>query len=98
MKTQPTIELICDSHNGNYCPKLVMEQIRDKRLTCKNYSDIEKYFEDLTTPDNEFYWDAWCDLVDNAILLDKNGNEYYIEHDEDVWAVPVNTSFEDHIQ
>lgn len=93
----PTFNLICDSHYGIYSPQFVMEQIRDKQIICKNYSEVEKYFSDLSTPDNEFYWSAWCDLIDNAILLDKDGNEYYIDHPEDVWAVPVGTSFEDHI-
>lgn len=93
----PTIELICDSHHGIYCPQFAMEQIRDKRLICKNYSEVEQYFSDLSTPDNDFYWDAWSDLIDNAILLDSDGNEYYIDHSEDIWAVPVGTSFEDYI-
>lgn len=94
---QPTFELICDSHHGIYCPQFVMEQIRDRQLLCKNYSEIEKYFTDLSKPDNELYWDAWNDLMNKAILLDKDGNEYYIDQSEDVWAVPVGMIFEDHI-
>lgn len=37
-------------------------------------------------PDNEWYWEAWYNIIDNAFMLDKHGNKYQLYQDGDLWA------------
>ena len=41
----------------------------------------------LADPENEYYWDAWCDVLDYAYYIDDDGNEYRLHLDGDLWAV-----------
>jgi hypothetical protein len=40
-------------------------------------------------PDHKEYWEAWQTILDNAIVTDTGGNEYYLHQDGDLWAIPV---------
>lgn len=41
----------------------------------------------LADPDNQFYWDDWCDLLDKAKHIDQNGDTWYLHQDGNLWAV-----------
>jgi hypothetical protein len=80
--------LLADSHHGIYIPKIIAEDIISGNLKVTNKEDILWGLSELGDPDNEHYWEAWEDLCNNAVLVDKTGNEYYIYQDDDVWAIP----------
>ena len=86
--------LLIDGHHGIYIPKIIAEDIIEGRLLVKNFDDIKWELSELGNPDNESYWDAWSQLMDKVILLNKNKEEYYIYQDDDVWAVPVGEEVE----
>lgn len=40
-------------------------------------------------PDGEWYWEAWSNILDNAIVVDPdNGQRYTLYQDGDLWLVP----------
>jgi hypothetical protein len=81
--------LAVDSHNGIYSPKFFIEWYRGFIVNNDNGvmdSDIKDV---LDGPDNEFYWEAWEDIMNNAVL-EINGVRYTIMQNEDVWFIPEN--------
>jgi len=48
------------------------------------YKDCEAI---LSNPENEFYWEEWNTVLDNAKLIDEEGNEFRLHHDGDLWAL-----------
>ena len=75
--------LLVDSNRGVYIPKLYVE--RNKGLFTT--SDVDAVIV-LLGPDNEGYWDAWTNILnDHSFIVD--GTEYILEHNEDLWAIPL---------
>jgi hypothetical protein len=81
--------LLADGHHGIYIPQIIALDIIECRLKVKNFKDIKWELGELGNPDNESYWDAWNQLMDKAIFLNKFGKEYYLHQEDDLWAVPV---------
>ena len=66
---------------------------------CKRYAayitNMDKVKEDfdicLDGPDNEFYCEAWADLIDNVEFTNDRGEKYTIGNlgeGGDLWAIP----------
>jgi hypothetical protein len=77
--------LLVDSHHGVFIPQIFAEQFADL-LT-------QEQAKDLSSPENEFYFEAWEDVLNNVQVQDKEGKKYNIFQNEDVWAIPVNMEF-----
>jgi len=77
-------ELLLSDARGIYIPRDFVES----EYNLKNVS--EEDIETCKNPDDEWYWDAWINICDNAILIDKNGKEWTLYQDGDLWAIPVN--------
>lgn len=75
--------LAVDSHHGVYQPKFFVE---DYRHLISGVS--EDTLSELTSPDNEHYWEAWEDVLNTATVT-ADGNRYRVEQIEDVWLVPL---------
>lgn len=82
--------LLIDGHHGVYVPKILAEYIIEGSVKVKNKEHITYELGDLGNPENEFYWDSMNDIMGKVILLDIDGNEYYLEYGDggDLWAVP----------
>jgi hypothetical protein len=40
-------------------------------------------------PDNEWYWEAWAAVLDNATVTDlSSGEKYSLYQDGDLWLIP----------
>ena len=39
-------------------------------------------------PENEWYWEAWTDVEQNAVITDENGVKYTVWQCGDCWLVP----------
>ena len=48
----------------------------------------EQDAKDLESPDNEYYWDAWDDVLNKTFIIE--GVVCTLEQDGDLWAIPVN--------
>ena len=78
--------LYASDRHGIYIPQYFAESIEPECLSGVSNEDLAIL---LVGPDHEFYWDAWADVCDNAVLMDSNGVTYYIWQDGDLWFVPT---------
>ena len=79
--------LLINGAHGIYIPQFFAQNY-EKYVT--NPEEIEDELKDLKSgPDNEFYWDSWATVMDNAKLKDDNGRECSLWQDGDLWAIPV---------
>ena len=76
--------LIGDSA-GIYIPKEFIESTKD--VDGWNYGVSEEDIKTLKNPDDEWYWDAWDNVLNNAVFTDKDGKEYSLHQDGDLWAI-----------
>lgn len=78
------IDILLNDSRGVYIPQNFAESF--------NMEDWGVSDEDrdilLAGPDsdNEYYWDAWDDVLSNASYTDKNGNIWYLYQDGDLFA------------
>lgn len=89
-------ELLVDSHHGIYIAQSF----------CQRYAayitNMDKVKEDfdicLLGPDNEDYFEAWADLMDNVEFTNDKGEKYTVGNlgeEGDLWAIPEGYEFED---
>lgn len=85
------IELILSDSRGVYIP-------RD--FICNDYNEIDadhcaawglteenkEHWICAANPEDEWYWEAWSWILDNAKYTDENGNVYRLWQDGDLWA------------
>lgn len=76
------IELLCDSLHGVYIPQLMARQLYDAGWTINP--------DDVTVcdagPVDDYYWEAWHYIIDNAEYTDEDGNIWRLYQDGDLWA------------
>ena len=76
------IEVLCDSHHGQYIPQIMIN-----RLVDSGWQGItEENVNDCNDPRNEWYWGAWHDVENNATFTDENGNVWGLHQDGDLFA------------
>ena len=79
------MELLCDSHHGQYIPQIMVRRLYDAGWSGVG---IENVIELEAGPDNnEWYWDAWNDILNSAVYTDENDQKWYLYHDCDLFAV-----------
>lgn len=81
--------LIADSHHGQYIPQLVVKGEINNPLWDWTECNAEDIQACIDGPDNEWYWDAWCNIEQSVRITDSEGNEYFLFQNEDLWAIPV---------
>lgn len=101
---KPEVKLLITDASGQYIPKEFVQDFFIKGFTDPEL--IEKsvsYFTDINPDwcsdcldsDNEFYWDSWTMILNNArIVLD--GEEYYLYQDGDLWLIPASFQYCEH--
>jgi hypothetical protein len=82
--TQPM--LLINSAHGQYIPQIFSEMIADH---LKNQIR-ESTLDDLSNNENEHYWDAWAEILDQTFKT-ITGQKIYIDQTEhgDVWIIPA---------
>lgn len=80
------MKLLVDNFRGIYVPLSFAKGYDLKQF---GFSDekIKELKSDLSSPENEFYWEAWEDVLDNAVTKD---GETLFQHDGNLWLVPAN--------
>lgn len=78
--------LIIDAH-GIYIPQYFAEQYFPQYVTNKDRFTAED-LQDLTSPENEHYWEAWEEMLDNAELTDDKQRKCSLYQNGDLWAIP----------
>ena len=77
------IELLLADRNGVYIPKYFVEQYAD--MWDVNYEDRETCALGPDV-DNEWYWEAWQNILDSATYIDEQGKIWHLWQDGDLWA------------
>ena len=80
-------ELLIISDHGIYIPQLFAEEYADKIMNEKQFQeDIDIL---LLGPKEEWYNDAWCNVLDQSTIKDDEGKEFFLwQNDGDLWAIP----------
>lgn len=78
------MELLCDSHHGQYIPKIMARRLHDAGWFGV---ELEKVIElEVGPEDNEWYWDTWNDILNYAQFTDEKGEVWFLHHDGDLFA------------
>lgn len=86
------IDLLCDSHHGIYIPQIMAD-----RLVSSGWKGIDP--EDVTTckdPDDEWYWEAWDSILNNAYYIDEEDQRWFLYQDGDLFAVMEDLDIDEH--
>lgn len=76
------INLLLSDARGIYIPRDFVEEFDLSVWDGINQDDIA----DCRDPDNEFYWESWETIVNNA-EYHKDGHVWVLHHDGDLWAI-----------
>lgn len=79
------MELICDSHHGVYIPQIMARRLYDAGWSGIELGDVVELEADPY--DNEWYWDTWDRVLNNARYIDDEGETWFLWQDCDLWAV-----------
>lgn len=83
---KPEILLLASGHRGIYIPQHFASNI--DRSNVSNVS-AEDWATLAAGPDSEYCCETWADVLDNAVVMDADGNKYTLHQDGDLWAIPV---------
>ena len=75
-------ELLIADSAGIYIPRNFYEY-----YDLKSWGLDPAEYSSLSDPENDQYWDAWEDLLRDAVHTDKDGHDWVLEQDGDLWAV-----------
>lgn len=82
-KLNQAVILFCDSTSGCYIPQRFANEIKRE-----NVVGVSMDYLDSLDPENEFYWDNWNFVLDNAKVIDHStGQTYHLHHDGDLWLL-----------
>lgn len=77
------IKLLVDSAHGVYVPAVFVEQFDLEKWDVAHLKDD---IEECSDPENDWYWDSWQTIMENAEFIDENGNTWRLYQDGDLWA------------
>jgi len=75
------IQILVGDHYGVYVPQRFMEAFYYDKF---NVSEANRIILS-EGPDNEFYWEAWDDVLRTAEYIDENDNKWYLYHIGDLF-------------
>ena len=76
------IQLLLSDARGVYIPR---DFVTGFDLT-KWVGISENDAKDCENPENDYYWDSWEIILNNARHTDENGNVWRLMQDGDLWA------------
>jgi hypothetical protein len=86
-----TAVLLISDQWGIYIPQRFAELEFESPLDIVSNADEFAILED--GPDHEWYWEAWETVLRTCIMRDRDGLDYYLYQDGDLWAIPVGGPF-----
>ena len=106
MSYESKVQLLFDAASGQYIPQRFFREClcgwgpngngSPSPWHGYNWTECEAHLSD---PENEWYWDQWQTVLDNAyaIITDENGNQkkFTLVQDGDVWLVSEDMTDED---
>ena len=80
MANSAVVILLSDAR-GIYIPRDFVQS-----SNMKEWHIDERDADVCSDPENEWYWDSWESILNNAFFIDKDGNKYRLWQDGDLWA------------
>lgn len=85
------VNLILSDARGIYIPRDFLtdnnnEIDEEHRKAWGLTKENEELWINCIDPENEFYWESWNWILDNAKFIDENGNVFELWQDGDLWA------------
>ena len=86
MRKLLAVEILLSDARGQYIPR---DFTTTYNLTQWGYAAQQaiEISNDLSNPENEYYWDAWETILNNAKHTTPEGNAYRLHHDGDLFAI-----------
>ena len=75
--------ILADGAMGIYIPKFFADNWGSTVMLSEEDKQI------LSNPEHELYWEVWAEIYDEVKIVDKEGTQYFLYQDGDLWAVPV---------
>ena len=86
---EEALMLMCNSHHGIYIPNLFFKQnIEPMKIWCDTNGFNFEDYRPLNNPDNEDYWEAWEQLLNDYWFDHPFYGKCILYHNEDLWAYP----------
>lgn len=79
-------ELYADSARGVYIPQFFAESVKRGCVTGVSAEEW-KTLESGPDAENEWYWEAWESVLNNAKIEHPDGRKGYLWQDGDLWVV-----------
>ena len=80
--------ILSDSH-GVYIPKLWADELEDEEEADSYSVSWEDVLICQAGPDHELYWEAWESILQNAQWSERDGDEWTLHQNGDLWAVKL---------
>jgi hypothetical protein len=77
------VTLLLSDSRGVYIPRDFVNGFDLTKWSGINDSDVET----CQNPENEWYWDAWISILDNAKFVADDGRVFTLHQDGDLWAL-----------
>lgn len=81
-----TAKLLLNDAWGIYVPNECAQRFKLENILMEDLKILK------SGPEAEYYWDAWEDVLDQAILK-IDGQDHYLWQDGDLWAIPVDAEW-----
>jgi hypothetical protein len=81
------MELIADSHHGQYGPQVALGNLNMKQVRGVDEEDVKIILEG--GPDHPHYWDTWIIIEQNARIRPQKSYRYnrrIFSHEGDIWV------------
>ena len=85
---KPDVKLWLDANRGIYIPQHFAQSFANPDA-CVTGLCATDWAALLHGPDHEWYWEAWQNVLNNAIVTDEHGVRHSVYQDGDCWLVPV---------
>lgn len=90
---RPEMLLWLSDARGIYIPRDFSTSFTDRD---KHVSGVDaETWAILENPDHEWYWEAWNDVCNDAVITDNDGNKYTVYQNGDCWLIPVGMEWDD---
>jgi hypothetical protein len=94
--SKPDTMLWLDDHRGVYIPRDFANSFANRDHDVSGVDPEQwKILETGPELENEFYWEVWTEVCDNAIVTDENGIKYRLHQDGALWLVPEGMEYDE---
>ena len=87
-------ELFYSDSRGTRIPQDFAEDVDRSKVTGVD-DDTWATLEAGDTVENEWYWEAWDDVLQNAVITDAKGQKWRLEQDGDLFLIPEGMEWDD---